>query len=308
MEDKYKSQDVELLGMFNVTIIFKWATLIHVFVLLSTGAEIAVPLSRNYTLFFFAVLLAAIITFFREKIFYWCSTNGVYLCAFLTILLLSDFLLMTYGGGWRSSWYIYTFYTPLATAVFGSTMVTFFVSAILSVLYGTSIILNGYSFKMIMERDILDQIISNCFSYLFAGGIFSYSAVIVRRLHKTNTELKEKTEQLGEAQELLDHLKKHSKNLTEAIKETLNTRGLLDSLPSEIKEREDVEHDKSLSEREKEILILIVDGYTTSEISSRLNLSFHTVETHRKSIYKKLDVNNSAQAIIKAIRENIVSR
>lgn len=308
MDNKNGQQNVELQGMFDVTIVFRWATILHVLIILSTGAEIAVPLSVNFALFYFAVLMAIVITIFRRKIFYLCYSRDIYLWMFLAILLTSDFLLMTYGGGWRNSWYVYTFGTVLVASVFKKTLGGLVAAAILSVIYILSLILNGISLNALMTMDILEQAISNCISYILAGGIFSYPPVILERLHKTNVDLREKTEQLGEAQELLDHLKKHSKDLTEAIKETLITRNLLDKMPSDENMDAKIENGKSLSEREKEILKLIVDGYTTSEISNRLNLSTHTVDTHRKSIYKKMDVNNSAQAIIKALRENIVSR
>jgi DNA-binding NarL/FixJ family response regulator len=54
-----------------------------------------------------------------------------------------------------------------------------------------------------------------------------------------------------------------------------------------------------LTRREKEILQLIADGLTTSEIASRLIISPLTVETHRKNLMQKFKVNNAA-ALIKA--------
>ncbi|MGZ2369301.1 response regulator transcription factor [Ancylomarina sp. YFZ004] len=50
----------------------------------------------------------------------------------------------------------------------------------------------------------------------------------------------------------------------------------------------------SLSKREKEILKLVVQGYTDKEVACELNISSHTAITHRKNIINKLKVKNTA--------------
>lgn len=63
----------------------------------------------------------------------------------------------------------------------------------------------------------------------------------------------------------------------------------------------DKEKDKGkLSEREKEVLHLVAAGYTSLEIGDRLDISGHTVNTHIKNIYRKLDVRTRAQAVSSA--------
>lgn len=52
-----------------------------------------------------------------------------------------------------------------------------------------------------------------------------------------------------------------------------------------------------LSEREKEVLKMVASGYTSFEIGSRLAISGHTVNTHIKNIYRKLNVRTRAQAV-----------
>lgn len=55
-----------------------------------------------------------------------------------------------------------------------------------------------------------------------------------------------------------------------------------------------------LSSREKEIIQLISEERTTEEIAEKLFLSKHTIETHRKNIFFKLQVKNIAGLIKKA--------
>lgn len=57
---------------------------------------------------------------------------------------------------------------------------------------------------------------------------------------------------------------------------------------------------------EKEILKEIALGKTAKEIASGRNISIHTIITHRKNIYRKLDVNNAQEASRYALRAGIV--
>lgn len=61
-----------------------------------------------------------------------------------------------------------------------------------------------------------------------------------------------------------------------------------------------------LTEREKEILVYVTKGHTKKAISLELNISFHTVDTHIRHIYKKLEVNCRSDAVAKAIRERLI--
>ena len=56
-----------------------------------------------------------------------------------------------------------------------------------------------------------------------------------------------------------------------------------------------------LTKREIEILKLIANGLTNLQISKQLFISIDTVDTHRKNIYSKIEVNNTAQVIRWAI-------
>ena len=61
-----------------------------------------------------------------------------------------------------------------------------------------------------------------------------------------------------------------------------------------------------LTEREKEILQLIVQEKTTKEIADQLCLSEKTIETHRASLMQKLEVKNIAGMVKKAIMQGLV--
>lgn len=62
----------------------------------------------------------------------------------------------------------------------------------------------------------------------------------------------------------------------------------------------------SLSEREVEIIKLIAGGCTTKEIGDKINLSFHTISTHRKNIFRKLRIRNSSELILYALKKGII--
>jgi DNA-binding NarL/FixJ family response regulator len=61
-----------------------------------------------------------------------------------------------------------------------------------------------------------------------------------------------------------------------------------------------------LSEREKEILSLLVDGLSKKQIAEKIFLSHHTVDSHLRNIYAKLEVHSRSSAISKAIREKLL--
>lgn len=64
--------------------------------------------------------------------------------------------------------------------------------------------------------------------------------------------------------------------------------------------------DKLLTPAEKVILKEIALGKTTKEIAADKNLSFHTINSHRKNIFRKLGVNNVHEATKYAMRAGIV--
>lgn len=61
-----------------------------------------------------------------------------------------------------------------------------------------------------------------------------------------------------------------------------------------------------LSEREKEVIKLITQEYTTQEIAEKLFISLHTVNTHRKNLFSKLHVKNIAGLVKYAIKNGMI--
>jgi len=62
-----------------------------------------------------------------------------------------------------------------------------------------------------------------------------------------------------------------------------------------------------LSAREREVLQLIAEGWSTKQIASHLYVSIKTIETHRRQIMKKLDLHNIADLTKYALREGLTS-
>ena len=63
---------------------------------------------------------------------------------------------------------------------------------------------------------------------------------------------------------------------------------------------------ETLTNREKEILRLIVEGFSTKEIAVKLYLSFETVHSYMKNIRQKLGVSNTASIVREAIRQQLI--
>jgi DNA-binding NarL/FixJ family response regulator len=65
---------------------------------------------------------------------------------------------------------------------------------------------------------------------------------------------------------------------------------------------------QKLSQREREVLKLIAEGYKNKEIAEDLCISLKTVEKHRANLMKKLDLHNAAVLTVYAVEKGLVSR
>jgi len=77
------------------------------------------------------------------------------------------------------------------------------------------------------------------------------------------------------------------------------------SPPAPVAEADNV---AQLTKREQEILQLVSKGYTANEIAELCHISYHTVTTHVKRVYRKLAVNGRAEAVFAALRLGLVSK
>ena len=68
-----------------------------------------------------------------------------------------------------------------------------------------------------------------------------------------------------------------------------------------------VDRYQALSEREREIFQLIAEGHSNKEIADVLCVSPATVETHRAHIMQKLDLHNTAELVLYAVRHGVIS-
>jgi two-component system, NarL family, response regulator NreC len=81
--------------------------------------------------------------------------------------------------------------------------------------------------------------------------------------------------------------------LIEDYMRTLRGRGLTDSY-------------HLLTDREKEVLHLLAEGRSNKEVASLLDLGLSTVETHRANLMQKLDLHNTAEIVLYAVRKGII--
>ena len=62
-----------------------------------------------------------------------------------------------------------------------------------------------------------------------------------------------------------------------------------------------------LTERETEVLSCMAKGYTYNEAADILGMSQHTVTSHIKNIYRKLEVNSRSEAVFQAVQLGLVN-
>jgi DNA-binding NarL/FixJ family response regulator len=62
-----------------------------------------------------------------------------------------------------------------------------------------------------------------------------------------------------------------------------------------------------LTDREKEVLQLLAEGRSNKEVATLLNLGLSTVETHRANLMQKLNLHNTAEIVLYAVRKGIIT-
>ena len=82
--------------------------------------------------------------------------------------------------------------------------------------------------------------------------------------------------------------------LIEDYMRTLQRRGLTDSYDL-------------LTDREKEVLHLLAEGRSNKEVATQLDVGLSTVETHRANLMQKLNLHNTAEVVLYAVRKGMIS-
>ena len=68
----------------------------------------------------------------------------------------------------------------------------------------------------------------------------------------------------------------------------------------------DVPAESIITKREEEVLQLIAEGFSTTEVAARLFISVKTVKNHLASVYQKLDSRDRTQAVVRAVKMGII--
>jgi two-component system response regulator NreC len=84
-------------------------------------------------------------------------------------------------------------------------------------------------------------------------------------------------------------------------------RSMLDDYVRRVSEARVVDPYDTLSEREREIFQLVAEGHSNKDVAQILAISPATVETHRARILEKLDVHNTAELVLYAVRRGVIS-
>lgn len=88
---------------------------------------------------------------------------------------------------------------------------------------------------------------------------------------------------------------------------TVVAQSMIDDYVRRVADASVVDPYDSLSEREREIFQLIAEGHSNKDIALILEISPATVETHRAHILQKLDVHNTAELVLYAVRKGVIS-
>jgi len=87
-----------------------------------------------------------------------------------------------------------------------------------------------------------------------------------------------------------------------AAADVIRRRGGLDPRKAKVDDSYD-----TLTDRERHVYHLLAEGHSSKEIAARLNISVHTVETHRTRIMDKLGLHGIAELVLSAVRRGFVT-
>lgn len=82
---------------------------------------------------------------------------------------------------------------------------------------------------------------------------------------------------------------------------------LLDDYLRQLQQRGLTDSYELLSDREKEVIHLLAEGKTNKDVATILQISPYTVETHRNHIMQKLNLHNTAEIVLYAVRKKLIA-
>jgi DNA-binding NarL/FixJ family response regulator len=104
---------------------------------------------------------------------------------------------------------------------------------------------------------------------------------------------------LSELTDAIEHAMKGKTYLGQGLSDNLLT---LDSAAEE----ESTDRFQSLTEREREVLQLTAEGYTSREIGEKLHISHRTVDKHRENVQAKLELRNIVEMATYAYQRGLI--
>ena len=84
------------------------------------------------------------------------------------------------------------------------------------------------------------------------------------------------------------------------------TELLLDDYVARLQQRELPDSYELLTDREKQVLQLLAEGKTNKEVAVMLNLGLSTIETHRLNLMQKLNLHNTAELVLYAVKKKVL--
>jgi two-component system, NarL family, response regulator NreC len=84
-------------------------------------------------------------------------------------------------------------------------------------------------------------------------------------------------------------------------------QALLEDYVNLMRERRVQDSHDLLTEREREVLQLLAGGKSNKEVASVLNISPYTIETHRNNLMQKLNLHNTAEIVLYAVRKALIT-
>ena len=159
----------------------------------------------------------------------------------------------------------------------------------------SSLIIMDFSLTDFSSTDELHNLIARFPDSKWLFFSEDFNSLFVKRLLHTNT--------------VVSFLLKSSskEDINTCIKSVINGHNYLSPLLNNLIETEEEPTKEKLTLTESEILKEIANGLSAKQVAQKRNASVHTIITHKKNIYRKLQINTIQEAYIYAMRSGILN-